>query len=76
MADDALIYSYRTPEDRELIARHWCQQRYNGDTRPETLARVKEELESLDHIGLAWAWREAQPRSVQKLADDFDPWTR
>jgi hypothetical protein len=76
MADraSAPIYSYRHPEDRELMARHWCEQRYGG--KLEAAEEVQRDLEQLDVVALAYLWRECANDKpiVQRLPDNYDPW--
>ena len=76
MSADALIYSYRTSEDRERMARYWCERQYNGDTQPEILQMIQEDLEAMNHVQLAYLHREAGGEAplVKRLADDYDPW--
>lgn len=58
------------------MSRWWCANMYNGDTRPETMARIKEDLESLNAVGLAYLFREARgsDKDVVALKDDYDAW--
>jgi hypothetical protein len=78
MADEALIYSYRDAEARELMARYWCQKQYNGDTRPEIMQMIKEDLEGFNRVQLAYLYREAGGgrATVRQLADNYDPWAK
>lgn len=77
MADDSLFDHYRTPEDRKLMAEHVLRRDYNWDTRPEILEMVLEDLRAMNHVELAYLYREAgggEESAVRKLADNFNPW--
>lgn len=72
----SLIESYRTPDDRAAMARHWCERHYNGDTSPESMERIKADLDSLTYVDLAYLYREAVAASPasRQMPDNFDPW--
>lgn len=69
----SLFDSYRTPDDRKLMAEFVLRTRFNWDTRMETIQIVIEELRGLNHIGLATLYRDAVGAQGSKHKADYDP---